>query len=212
MVGPLYPHRRCQGRRASARSVAASQSVFFNDAASRARPCGLRSTRQSGSGHEERLFLLTARSFSSAACSRRTPRSSEMARRHDTGQWVTMHGGPGEPPVLDLICSVWHRVASLFPLLPYRRFTRPTQKESDDVPPARSGGRTDTDLRWWRGSGSTSSGAAWGPGQGSDMAEVTLGIGTSHSPMLSTPHEALAGLADLDRARLPEFAARVRES
>jgi len=44
------------------------------------------------------------------------------------------------------------------------------------------------------------------------MAEVTLGIGTSHSPMLSTPHEALAGLADLDRARLPEFAARARES
>src|SRR5215470_18512808 len=44
------------------------------------------------------------------------------------------------------------------------------------------------------------------------MAEVTLGIGTSHSPMLSTPYEALAGLADLDRARLPEFAARARES
>lgn len=44
------------------------------------------------------------------------------------------------------------------------------------------------------------------------MAEVTLGIGTSHSPMLSTPHEALAGLADLDRARLPEFATRARES
>src|SRR5215831_16178185 len=44
------------------------------------------------------------------------------------------------------------------------------------------------------------------------MAEVTLGIGTSHSPMLSTPHEALVGLADLDRARLPEFAARARES
>jgi hypothetical protein len=42
------------------------------------------------------------------------------------------------------------------------------------------------------------------------MAEVTLGIGTSHSPMLSTPHEALAGLADLDRARLPAFAARAR--
>ena len=31
------------------------------------------------------------------------------------------------------------------------------------------------------------------------MAEVTLGIGSSHSPMLSTPHEAFAGLADLDR-------------
>jgi Catalytic LigB subunit of aromatic ring-opening dioxygenase len=44
------------------------------------------------------------------------------------------------------------------------------------------------------------------------MAEVTLGIGTSHSPMLSTPHEALAALADLDRARLPDFAARARAS
>ena len=44
------------------------------------------------------------------------------------------------------------------------------------------------------------------------MAEVTLGIGSSHSPMLSTPHEALAGLADLDRARLPEFDAKAREN
>ncbi|HEY7204153.1 MAG TPA: extradiol ring-cleavage dioxygenase [Methylomirabilota bacterium] len=44
------------------------------------------------------------------------------------------------------------------------------------------------------------------------MAQVTLGIGSSHSPMLSTPHEALAALADLDRARLPGFAARARES
>jgi len=44
------------------------------------------------------------------------------------------------------------------------------------------------------------------------MAEVTLGIGTSHSPMLSTPHEAFAGLADLDRARLPEFETKARES
>ena len=44
------------------------------------------------------------------------------------------------------------------------------------------------------------------------MAEVTLGIGSSHSPMLSTPHEAFAGLADLDRARLPEFAAKAREN
>jgi 3-O-methylgallate 3,4-dioxygenase len=44
------------------------------------------------------------------------------------------------------------------------------------------------------------------------MAEVTLGIGSSHSPMLSTPHEAFAGLGDLDRARLPEFAAKARES
>ena len=44
------------------------------------------------------------------------------------------------------------------------------------------------------------------------MAEVTLGIGTSHSPMLSTPHEALAALADLDRARLPDFAMKARAS
>jgi len=40
------------------------------------------------------------------------------------------------------------------------------------------------------------------------MAEVTLGIGTSHSPMLSTPHDALADLGDLDRARLTDFAAK----
>jgi hypothetical protein len=44
------------------------------------------------------------------------------------------------------------------------------------------------------------------------MAEVTLGIGSSHSPMLSTPHEAFAGLADLDRARLPDFDAKAREN
>jgi hypothetical protein len=44
------------------------------------------------------------------------------------------------------------------------------------------------------------------------MAEIALGIGTSHSPMLSTPYEAFAGLADLDRARLPEFAARARDN
>ena len=43
------------------------------------------------------------------------------------------------------------------------------------------------------------------------MAEVALGIGTSHSPMLSTPYEAFAGLAELDRARLPEFDEKVRE-
>ena len=42
------------------------------------------------------------------------------------------------------------------------------------------------------------------------MAQITLGIGSSHSPMLSTPHEALGALADLDRARLPEFAAKAR--
>jgi hypothetical protein len=44
------------------------------------------------------------------------------------------------------------------------------------------------------------------------MAEVALGIGTSHSPMLSTPHEAFAGLAALDRARLPEFEEKAREN
>ena len=44
------------------------------------------------------------------------------------------------------------------------------------------------------------------------MAEIVLGIGSSHSPMLSTPYEAFAGLADLDRARLPEFAAKAREN
>lgn len=44
------------------------------------------------------------------------------------------------------------------------------------------------------------------------MAEVALGIGTSHSPMLSTPYEAFDGLADLDRARLPEFPTRARQN
>ncbi len=44
------------------------------------------------------------------------------------------------------------------------------------------------------------------------MAEITLGIGTSHSPMLSTPPEALAGLGDLDRGRLAEFAGKAREN
>lgn len=43
------------------------------------------------------------------------------------------------------------------------------------------------------------------------MAEVALGIGTSHSPMLSTPYEAFGGLAELDRARLTEFAEKARE-
>ena len=42
------------------------------------------------------------------------------------------------------------------------------------------------------------------------MAEVILGIGTSHSPMLSTPHEAFDRLGELDRGRLPEFAAKAR--
>jgi hypothetical protein len=44
------------------------------------------------------------------------------------------------------------------------------------------------------------------------MASVTLGIGSSHSPMLSTPHEAFAGLADLDRARLPGFEVMARRN
>src|SRR5262245_66007642 len=44
------------------------------------------------------------------------------------------------------------------------------------------------------------------------MAEVTLGIGTSHSPMLSTPYEAFARLGDFDRARLPDFAAKAHEN
>src|SRR4029450_8876230 len=44
------------------------------------------------------------------------------------------------------------------------------------------------------------------------MAQITLGIGSSHSPMLSTPYEAFTGLGDLDRARLPEFAAKAREA
>jgi hypothetical protein len=44
------------------------------------------------------------------------------------------------------------------------------------------------------------------------MAEIALGIGTSHSPMLSTPYEAFAGLAEIDRARLPEFGEKAREN
>jgi len=42
------------------------------------------------------------------------------------------------------------------------------------------------------------------------MAEVAFGIGSSHSPMLSTPYEAFSDLADLDRARLPEFEEKAR--
>jgi catalytic LigB subunit of aromatic ring-opening dioxygenase len=39
------------------------------------------------------------------------------------------------------------------------------------------------------------------------MAEIVLGIGTSHSPMLSTPHEAFGGHAERDRANphVPDF-------
>jgi hypothetical protein len=43
------------------------------------------------------------------------------------------------------------------------------------------------------------------------MAQVVLGIGSSHSPMLSTPHEAFAGHADRDRARVPGFDALARD-
>ena len=45
------------------------------------------------------------------------------------------------------------------------------------------------------------------------MAEVILGIGTSHSPMLSTPHEGFAGHAERDRRNphVPHFEDLVRE-
>ena len=43
------------------------------------------------------------------------------------------------------------------------------------------------------------------------MADIVLGIGTSHSPMLSTPHEAFAGHRERDQQRVPEFAALARE-
>jgi hypothetical protein len=43
------------------------------------------------------------------------------------------------------------------------------------------------------------------------MAEIILGIGTSHSPMLSTPWEAFAGHVDRDRARVTDFERLVRE-
>jgi Catalytic LigB subunit of aromatic ring-opening dioxygenase len=43
------------------------------------------------------------------------------------------------------------------------------------------------------------------------MAEIVLGIGSSHSPMLSTPHEDFAGHVDRDRARVPGFADLARE-
>src|SRR5262245_44127540 len=43
------------------------------------------------------------------------------------------------------------------------------------------------------------------------MAEIILGIGSSHSPMLSTPHEGFAGHADRDRARVPTFEALARD-
>ncbi len=42
------------------------------------------------------------------------------------------------------------------------------------------------------------------------MAEIILGIGSSHSPMLSTPHEGFAGHVERDRARVPDFEALVR--
>jgi 3-O-methylgallate 3,4-dioxygenase len=45
------------------------------------------------------------------------------------------------------------------------------------------------------------------------MAEITLGIGSSHSPMLSTPYEAFAGHAERDRANrhVPDFEGLVKE-
>jgi 3-O-methylgallate 3,4-dioxygenase len=43
------------------------------------------------------------------------------------------------------------------------------------------------------------------------MADIVLGIGTSHSPMLSTPHEAFGGHVERDRARVPAFEALARE-
>jgi 3-O-methylgallate 3,4-dioxygenase len=43
------------------------------------------------------------------------------------------------------------------------------------------------------------------------MADIVLGVGTSHSPMLSTPFDAFAGHADRDRARVPNFDALVGE-
>ena len=43
------------------------------------------------------------------------------------------------------------------------------------------------------------------------MAEIALGVGSSHSPMLSTPHDAYAGLAELDRGRVPGFDALARD-
>jgi Catalytic LigB subunit of aromatic ring-opening dioxygenase len=43
------------------------------------------------------------------------------------------------------------------------------------------------------------------------LADIVLGIGTSHSPMLSTPHEAFAGHRERDQQRVPEFAALARE-
>ena len=43
------------------------------------------------------------------------------------------------------------------------------------------------------------------------MAEIVLGIGTSHSPMLSTPHEAFAGHRERDRGAVPDFAALARD-
>jgi len=43
------------------------------------------------------------------------------------------------------------------------------------------------------------------------MAEIVLAIGSSHSPMLSTPHEGFAGHADRDRSRVPNFDALARD-
>jgi 3-O-methylgallate 3,4-dioxygenase len=44
------------------------------------------------------------------------------------------------------------------------------------------------------------------------MADIVLGIGSSHSPMLSTPHEAFAGHRERDQQRVPQFAALARDN
>ena len=44
------------------------------------------------------------------------------------------------------------------------------------------------------------------------MADIVLGIGTSHSPMLSTPHEAFTGHRERDQQRVPQFAALARDN
>src|SRR5262245_5363605 len=43
------------------------------------------------------------------------------------------------------------------------------------------------------------------------MANIVLGIGSSHSPMLSTPWEGFGGHAERDRARVPEFGVLARD-
>src|SRR4029453_9440905 len=45
-----------------------------------------------------------------------------------------------------------------------------------------------------------------------DMAYIVLGIAASHSPMLSTPHEAFAGHRERDQQRVPQFPALARDN